>query len=247
MGTDFASTAAGTLPRTEAVIAPTIGVEVGDVGRRDHVRWGPVVAGIVTAFAILLFLTVVGVALGLSALGSGDDPRSWGTAAGIWGGLTLLVAFFLGGWMAARTAAPAFDPDGMINGFVTGAATLLLLLWLATTAVTGALGFFVGTIGDIAGVAAPVAADVAQTTSPPAAQQAENAVNQASEEIQQAAPDNPQQAAAAATEVARERVGPGAWGTAIAMILAVGVATLGGKVGQDQRRALVSRAVVTTR
>lgn len=247
MSTDYASTVPGALPRTETVVGPAVEVEVGDVGRRDHVRWGPVVAGIVTAFATLLLLTVVGVALGLSALGNGDDPRSWGTAAGIWGGLTLLVAFFLGGWMAARTAAPAVDADGIINGFVTGAATLLLLLWLATTAVTGALGFFVGTIGDIAGAAAPVAADVAQTAPPQAAQQAENAATQASQEIQEAVPADPQQAAAAATEVARERVGPGAWGTAIAMILAVGAATLGGKIGQDQRRTIASRTVVATR
>ena len=247
MSTDYASTSVTGAPRTEAVVAPAVEVEVGDVGRRDHVRWGPIIAGIVTSFAVLLVLTVIGVALGLSALGTEDDPRSWGTAAGIWGGLTLLVAFFLGGWMAARASAPAFDPDGILNGFVTGAATLLLLLWLATTAITGALGFFAGTIADIAGAAGPVAAVVTQEGGAPAAQQAEEAATQAGEEIEAAAPDSPEQAAAEATEVARERGAPGAWGTAIAMILAVGAASLGGMVGQNQRRALVGRTVVSAR
>ena len=114
-------------------------VDVAEVPMRDRIRWGPIIAGVVTAFAVLLFLSVLGIALGISALG-GDDPQTWGTAAGIWGGLSLLVAFFVGGWMAARAAATLSESDGPLNGFVTGAATLLLLLWLATTALTGALG-----------------------------------------------------------------------------------------------------------
>src|ERR671913_1931284 len=80
-------------------------VDVADVPMRDRIRWGPIIAGVVAAFAVLLFLTVLGIALGLSALGGDDGARTWGTAAGIWGGLTLLVAFFVGGWMAARSAA----------------------------------------------------------------------------------------------------------------------------------------------
>jgi hypothetical protein len=50
----------------------------------DVVRWGPIVAGVVTAFTVPLYLTVLGVALGLSALGETNDSQDWGTAAGIW-------------------------------------------------------------------------------------------------------------------------------------------------------------------
>lgn len=247
MRTDTASGTVAGVPRSEAFAPPAVEVEVGNFGHGDHVRWGPIIAGVVTAFAVLLFLTVIGVALGLSALGAEDDPGSWGTAAGIWGGLTLLVAFFLGGWMAARAVGPAHDLDGVLNGFITGAATLLLLLWLATTALTGALGFFAGTIADIAGAAAPAAIEATEQAAPPVTDQAEQAVTQAGEEIEAAVPDNPEQVAAAATEVARERVAPGAWGTAIAMILAVGAAAVGGMVGRNQRHVLGSRAVVTAR
>ena len=53
-----------------------------------------------------------------------------------------------------------------LNGFVTGAATLLLLLWLATTAITGALGFFASTMTNIAGAAAPVALEAVDQKAP---------------------------------------------------------------------------------
>jgi hypothetical protein len=227
---------------------PAVEVDVADVPMRDRIRWGPIVAGVVTAFAVLLFLTVLGIALGISALGGGDDnnPQTWGTAAGIWGGLSLLVAFFFGGWMAARAAATLSESDGPLNGFVTGAATLLLLLWLATTAITGALGFFASTVSGLAGAAAPVAMEaVDQGAVPP---QTETAVDQAAQNPEAAVPTEVAQAAQQAGETASRAAGPGAWGTTIAIILAIGAATLGGMVGRNERMVLPgSRTVVATR
>jgi len=223
-------------------------VDVADVPLRDRIRWGPIIAGVVTAFAVLLFLTVLGIALGISALSGSNDnnPQTWGTAAGIWGGLSLLVAFFLGGWMAARAAATLSESDGPLNGFVTGAATLLLLLWLATTAITGALGFFASTVSNIAGAAAPVAMQaVDQGAVPP---QTQTTVDQAVENPQAAVPTEVAQAAQQAGQTASKAAGPGAWGTTIAIILAIGAATLGGMVGRNERMVLTrSRTVVATR
>ena len=222
-------------------------VDVADVPMRDRIRWGPIIAGVVTAFAVLLFLTVLGIALGVSALG-GDDAGTWGTAAGIWGGLSLLVAFFVGGWMAARSAATMSDSDGPLNGFVTGAATLLVLLWLATTAVTGALGFFASTVSDIAGAAAPAAMEAIEEGAVAVPEEAETAVDEAVENPEAAVPAEAEEAARAAAETASEAVGPGAWGTTIAILLAIGAATLGGMVGRNERMMLPgSRTVVATR
>jgi hypothetical protein len=221
-------------------------VDVADVPMRDRIRWGPIIAGVVTAFAVLLFLTVLGIALGISALGGDDDPQTWGTAAGIWGGLSLLVAFFAGGWMAARAAATLSESDGPLNGFVTGAATLLLLLWLATTAITGALGFFASTVSDIAGAAAPVAMEAVDQGAVP--EEAQTAADQAAENPEAAVPDEVEQAAQQAADTASDAAGPGAWGTTIAIILAIGAATLGGMVGRNERMVLPgSRTVVATR
>jgi len=224
---------------------PAVEVDVAEVPMRDRIRWGPIVAGVVTAFAVLLFLTVLGIALGISALG-GDDAGTWGTAAGIWGGLSLLVSFFVGGWMAARSAATLSESDGPLNGFVTGAATLLVLLWLATTAVTGALGFFASTVGDIAGAAAPAAMEAIEQGAIP--EEAETAVDEAVEDPEAVVPAEAEEAAQAAADTAAEAAGPGAWGTTIAILLAIGAATLGGMVGRNERMVLPgSRTVVATR
>src|SRR5829696_3700337 len=224
---------------------PAVEVDVAEVPLRDRIRWGPIIAGVVTAFAVLLFLTVLGIALGVSALG-GDDAKTWGTAAGIWGGLSLLVAFFFGGWMAARAAATLSDSDGPLNGFITGAATLLLLLWLATTALTGALGFFASTVSDLAGAAAPVAMQAVDQGAVPADTQ--TAVDQAADNPSAAVPTEVTGAAQQAGETASQAAGPGAWGTTIAIILAIGAATLGGMVGRNERMVVPgSRRVVASR
>ena len=225
---------------------PAVEVDVAEVPLRDRIRWGPIIAGVVTAFAVLLFLTVLGIALGISALGGDDDPQTWGTAAGIWGGLSLLVAFFFGGWMAARAAATLSESDGPLNGFITGAATLLLLLWLATTALTGALGFFASTVSNLAGAAAPVAMEAVDQGAVPADTQ--QAVDEAAPTAAAAVPTEVAQAAQQASETASKAAGPGAWGTTIAIILAVGAATLGGMVGRNERMVLPgSRTVVASR
>jgi len=232
-----------------------VDVAVAEVPLRDRIRWGPIIAGVVTAFAVLLFLTVLGIALGISALSGSNDnnPQTWGTAAGIWGGLSLLVAFFFGGWMAARAAATLSESDGPLNGFITGAATLLLLLWLATTALTGALGFFASTVSNLAGAAAPVAMQaVDQGAVPPQAQATvQTAAQNPSAAVPTAAAAVPTQVAGAAQQAANnasKAAGPGAWGTTIAIILAIGAATLGGMVGRNERMVLpTSRTVVTTR
>jgi len=231
---------------TGVIGVPAVEVDVADVPMRDRIRWGPIIAGVVTAFAVLLFLTVLGIALGISALGGDDDPQTWGTAAGIYGGLSLLLAFFLGGWMAARAAATLSDSDGPLNGFITGAATLLLLLWLATTALTGALGFFASTVSNLAGAAAPVAMQaVDQGAVPPETQ---TAVDQAADNPQAVVPDQVEQTAQQAADTASKAAGPGAWGTTIAIILAIGAATLGGMVGRNERMVMPrSRTVVATR
>jgi hypothetical protein len=230
------------------VSRPAVEVEIDGAPRRDHVRWGPVLAGVVTAFAVLLFLTVLGVALGLSAFGRGETAATWGTAAGIWGGLSLLVAFFAGGWMAGRSATPTAEADGVLNGFITGAATLLILLWLATTAVTGALGFFASTVADIAGAAAPAAMEAVEQGQVPAGENVETAVTEAVQDPAAAVPEQVDEAATAAAQTAQESAGPGAWGTAIAILLAVGAATLGGKIGKEKSWTMPgARAVVAAR
>src|SRR4051794_21640123 len=245
VGSLDASTAGVPRAMPVGVARPAVEVDVAQVPLRDSVRWGPVLAGIVTSLATLLFLTAIGVALGLSALGGDNTPHTWGTAAGIGGGLPLLVSFFLGGWMAGRTAVAPLESNGVVNGFITGAATLLLLVWLATTAITGALGFFASTISNVAGAAAPVALQAANQGAVPTVPAAQTAVAGASQELQTPVPQQVQQATQEAAQAASQKAGPGAWGTAIAILLALAAAALGGSVGQKQRPIIPGTRSVT--
>ena len=234
-------------PAAAVVPAPAVAVTVAEDPRRDVVRWGPIVAGVLTAFTVLLFLTVLGIALGLSTLGSEDTAQGWGTAAGVWGGLSLLVAFFAGGWMAGRSAVPGLDRNGLLNGFVTGAAALLLLLWLATTALTGALGFFAGTVTGLAGAAAPAAIEAVTGGAVPAPPAVATTVAEAGQNPDGVVPAQADEAVQAAADTVASKAGPGAWGTAIAILLAIGAAALGGTVGQTQAVVLPSGRTLMSR
>ena len=237
------------------VVAAPVGVALDD---RDPIRWGPILAGVVTALAVMLFLTALGLALGFSVSSGDESPQDWGTAAGIWGGLSLLASFFFGGWMAGRGSAPGPDRFGLINGFVTGAATLLLIFWLAATTLTGALGFVGSTAASLGGSVAPAAIEAVADQAPPvdqgtveeAAEDPAAAVDEAvPEDVQQQAEEQAEAATQQAEEVAgavADAAGPSAWGTFFAILLALAVASIGGMLGQAERRFVPGSRVSTT-
>lgn len=112
----------------------------------DRVRWGPILGGMVTTLATILLLSILGVAIGLSVVGPGGTVGDLTTGAGIWGGLSALVAFFLGGWVAGRSEAISMSTrypfPGLLNGALVWATTVILLLLLSALGAGGALGYF---------------------------------------------------------------------------------------------------------
>src|SRR3712207_6635108 len=72
---------------------------------RDSVRWGPVIAGLLTALGTFLLLSTLALAVGLQVAPSGSDADDAGIAAGIVTAAIGLISFFLGGFVAARSAA----------------------------------------------------------------------------------------------------------------------------------------------
>jgi hypothetical protein len=248
---------------TRAIEVDTIAAPIGvSVEERDPIRWGPILAGVVTALAVMLFLTALGLALGFSAFTGDETAQDWGTAAGIWGGFSLLASFFFGGWMAGRGSAAGLDRNGLLNGFVAGAATLLLIFWLAATTLAGALGFIGSTVAGLTGTVAsstieavaPEAIDVVEGQAPPVApEDVETAVEDPGAVVEEAVPaEVEQQAEAVATqaeqaaEAVTEAAAPGAWGTFIAILLALAAATIGGMLGQAERRFVIPGSRVTT-
>jgi hypothetical protein len=99
-------------------------------GGRDLIHWGPIWAGIIGAFATMIVLGVLGLAIGLAAWDPSAGPGQLSTLSSIWGGLTMIVAFFVGGWLAIRASPFRSDFPAIITGSIVWAlgVTMTLLL-----------------------------------------------------------------------------------------------------------------------
>lgn len=148
---------------------PGLAVGVGQnlMTVRDRVQWGPIFAGAVIGFVLLLVLTLLGLGIGASAFEPDTDVSDWDTWAGVWGGLSVVVAFFGGGWIAARSAAVGGSFAALLNGLLAGAALLVALLLLTTVGLTNVVGFLGGNLANIA----DYVNDVADGTATPAERQ----------------------------------------------------------------------------
>jgi hypothetical protein len=94
-----------------------------------RVSWGGVFGGVLVALGFLLLMTALGVAVGISAAQpSQADTGALGAGAGIWAGVSLLVALFIGGWVSTRIGA-IFDGT---TGFFEGA-----LVWVVSVMLSG--------------------------------------------------------------------------------------------------------------
>src|SRR5438045_635931 len=77
----------------------------------DRVRWGPVFAGFFVAITTMVMLGLLGLGIGLTGLNAGVSaaqgapPPQAGTNAAIWGAVSAIIAFLIGGYVAGRTAA----------------------------------------------------------------------------------------------------------------------------------------------
>jgi hypothetical protein len=239
--------AAAPMGYNAAPVSRTVGMQSEIVDTKDRVRWGPIVAGIFSAIATLLILSLLGVAVGLTA--AAGDPRSaagatneagnYGVGAAIWAGLSTLIAFFVGGFVAGRNQGVLGKGSGWINGALVWAVTIPLLLWLASS---GAAGFLNAIGFDLNGFF--------NTVNPSNPESPLNPTNPANP-TNPTSPNNPANNPGAvqnATETARN----GAWGTLAALLVGLIAAGLGGLVGgrthpADDEVATSTAATTTTR
>lgn len=119
----------------------------------DRVRWGPIISGLVVALATQLILSALGAAIGASFLSGSGAPRSnapgVGTGVGIWSIISLLIALFIGSWVAARSSGPMNRNTALLNGAILWATTLALGSWLLASGVTGAFGIAASNAGEV--------------------------------------------------------------------------------------------------
>lgn len=94
--------------------------------------WGAVFAGAVAAMGIQMLLTVLGLAIGLTAAEGGADGGGMTTAAGWWWFLTGIVSLAIGGMIVGRLVGLPRSLELAVHGFAMWAITAVLgfvLLW----------------------------------------------------------------------------------------------------------------------
>lgn len=143
-----------------ATTAPTVQQQTQLIAPRDRVRWGPIFAGFLTALGTFLLLSLLAVAIGATAVGSGADAQSTTQTGSIVTAILGLLSFLIGGFVAARTAAVTGRGNGLLNGFLVWALGTSLILLLAAFG----LGQIFGAAGDLFGqyrnLGSPTSVDV---------------------------------------------------------------------------------------
>lgn len=179
----------------------------------DRVRWGAILAGLVTALAALAVLGTLGSAVGASAYDPGDSARNFGIGAGIWGIISVLIAFMLGGCIAARTAAVRGRNNGMMNGAMVWAVAIPLMAYV----VAGLLGKAVSTGAEAADAIRSVTVDQTQMDGSSETQPVSTRMENATQDID--------------SEQVADRTARSAWTTLVGLLLSLGAATVGGYMG----------------
>ena len=216
----------------------------------DRVRWTSVIAGFFTVLCTIVVLTVLGIAIGLSTVDA-NNPRGFALGVSVYGGAVALLAFFFGGWIAARTAAVGGAGNGILNGAMVWIITIPILVYVLGNGV----GSLLGTAADLTTKAATIGAQAAAPVVAQAATQiAENptavttpqaGINSTTTGATQAATTIPEQAQAAVATVQNqiqevtpqeiERTAQSAsgvaWATLVALALSAGAAIFGGLAG----------------
>jgi MFS family permease len=176
----------------------------------DRVRWPAIIAGLFGTLSVLAVLMVLGTAIGLSAVDQNSDARNFAIGAGIWGAISMLIAFAFGGWLAARSSDPYARGKGMLQSAMVWMVSVALLTYI--------LGAGLGSLTRSAAQGTAANTDMTsrvQTDTP--ALGVDTNVNRAQ------------------TERTAEQGARGAWGTLIAMLLGLGAAMGGGYLGSRRQ------------
>jgi hypothetical protein len=131
-------------PPRERVVEPAGPAMVQTV----ELSWGPIWAGVLTAFGIFFLFSLIAVAAGLELVDLGGAPAGdvpVNVLATIVTGIFLVVAFFAGGFTASWAAGRLDEGGGILHGFLVWALAIALILILAAAG----LGQVFGAVGQI--------------------------------------------------------------------------------------------------
>lgn len=126
-----------------------IGVAAGSA---DRASWGAIFAGTISGAAIYLILGLIGIAAGIGTIDPAEEANPLAGvpyALGIWWTLSALVAFFVGGAIAGRLAGYPTPMTGALHGLTVGSLTLLIISWIATTAIGSTISGAAGAVAQL--------------------------------------------------------------------------------------------------
>lgn len=188
----------------------TVTTDAAAIGKTPtRLSWGAVFAGVVIAVAVQLVLGILGAGIGLAMVdpveGTTPGAAGFGIGAGVYWLITTVVALGSGGYAAARVAGVHERFDALVHGLVVWGVTLILTLYLLTSAVGGIIGGAFRTVGTVAGAAGATAAAAAPAAAAATGVDAADVREQASAYLSDA-PSDPAQMTPeqAQTAVARE-------------------------------------------
>src|ERR1044072_475179 len=92
--------------------------ETSSVPGVTHPHWGSIWCGMFVALSTFAVLSALGAAIGTPAYDSNDSTRSWGLGTGLWAILSTIIAFALGGMVAARTTTHRDQKIGLFHGLM---------------------------------------------------------------------------------------------------------------------------------
>lgn len=116
----------------------------------SRIAWAGIWSGFLIGIGVLLILGVLGLAVGITAadIGPGQaNGTGLGFGAAIWGGLSLLIALFIGGMVASRCGMTHDRTTGATEGALVWVLTTLMVIYLASSGI----GFLFGTAGNLLG------------------------------------------------------------------------------------------------
>jgi hypothetical protein len=104
--------------------------------------WGAIFGGAFVALGVWILLYALGLALGLSSVDPADpgSAKSAGIGTGIWSLIAPLIALFVGGLVASRTAGVVDKAGGALHGAVLWGLTTLAGVILMGMAISSLLG-----------------------------------------------------------------------------------------------------------
>jgi hypothetical protein len=144
----------------------TVAVVPGTDGVR--VSWGGIWGGVLVALAVLVLLTSLGLAVGVSAVNPNDTDaaESVGIGAAIWSAVSLLLALYVAGMVATRIGATHDKSTSLFEGVLVWIVSVLLIAYMAGAGIslvaTGAFKMIGGATQAIGAIATNGAPDLAQ-------------------------------------------------------------------------------------